>query len=231
MEKRQSELCSEKGLNMKHKLLIIGDSYSTYKGMIPDGYAYYYAPEIVLPHAPVTKMELDDTWWIKFIRTTGVELVLNNSWSGSTVSYTGREGDCSRTSSYVFRYRQLLEKGFFKENDIDTVIVFGGTNDSWIDAPLGEVKYGDFEESELYAVRPAICYLMGKIKADLPKARILFVANSDIKEEIINCIKDAGEHYGVDTVALHDIRKESGHPTPLGMTDICEQVLDWWNKL
>ena len=119
---------------------------------------------------------------------------------------------------------------FFKENDIDTVIVFGGTNDSWIDAPLGKLKFDNFEESDFYSVCPAICYLMGKIKADLPKARILFVANSDIKEEIINCIKVAGEHYGVDTIALHDVRKESGHPTPLGMTDICEQVLEWWNK-
>lgn len=215
---------------MENKLLIIGDSYSTFKGMIPEGYAPYYSEEGVLPNVPVTKMHLDDTWWIKLIKATGAVLVQNNSWSGSTVCYTGRGGDCSRTSSYIFRYRQLVEKGFFKENDIDTVIVFGGTNDSWIDAPLGEITYENFEESDLYSVRPAICYLMGKIKGDMPNARILFVANSDIKEEIRSCIKNAGEHYGVDTILLHDVRKESGHPTPLGMTDICEQVLEWWNR-
>ena len=215
---------------MKSKLLIIGDSYSTYEGMIPEGYAAYYGPNGILPDVPVTKMQLDDTWWRKLIKATGVELVLNNSWSGSTVCYTGRGGDCSGTSSYIFRYRQLKEKGFFKENDIDTVIVFGGTNDSWIDAPLGSLKFGEIEESELYSVLPAFSHLMGSIKSDMPNANILFIANSDIKEEIISAIKVSGEHYGVDTIALHDVRKESGHPTPLGMTDICEQVLEWWNK-
>lgn len=225
----ESEVGKMRG-KMKSKLLIIGDSYSTYKGMIPKGYAAYYGPDGVLPNVPVTKMELDDTWWRKFIKKTGVELVENNSWSGSTICYTGREGDCSQTSSYIFRYRQLKEKGFFEENRIDTVIVFGGTNDSWIDAPLGSLKFGEIEESELFSVLPAISHLMGSIKCDLPDARILFIANSDIKEEIISAIKSAGEHYGVDTIALHDVHKESGHPTPLGMTDICEQVLEWWNK-
>ena len=215
---------------MKNKLLIIGDSYSTFKGMIPNGYATYYSEDGVLPGVPVTKMNLEDTWWIKFIKATGIELALNNSWSGSTICYTGREGDCSRTSSYIFRYRQLVENGFFKDNDVNTVIVFGGTNDSWIDAPLGELKFNEIEEKDLYSVLPAISYLMGKIKDDMPNARILFIANSDIKEEIISAIKASGGYYGVDTIELHDVHKESGHPTPLGMTDICNQVLEWWNK-
>lgn len=215
---------------MKSKLLIIGDSYSTFKGEIPEGYAPYYSAEGVLPDVPVTKMNLEDTWWRKLIKATGIELIQNNSWSGSTVCYTGREGDCSRTSSYIFRYRQLAENGFFEKNGINTVIVFGGTNDSWIDAPLGELKFEGIEEGDLYSVLPAISYLMGRIKEDLPRARILFIANSNIKEAIISAIKAAGEHYGVDTIALHDVHKESGHPTPEGMTDICNQVLEWWNK-
>ena len=93
---------------MKEKLLIIGDSYSTFKDMIPEGYAAYYSEEGMNPNVSVTKMQLSDTWWMKFINATGVELALNNSWSGSTVSYTGRGGDCSRTSSYIFRYRSVF---------------------------------------------------------------------------------------------------------------------------
>ena len=210
---------------MKHKLLIIGDSYSTYKGMIPEGYAHYYAPEIVLPHAPVTKMELDDTWWIKFIRTTGVELVLNNSWSGSTVSYTGREGDCSRTSSYVFRYRQLLEKGFFKENDIDTVIVFGGTNDSWSNAPLGNEMSEGWERKDLYNVLPAVGYFFTKLRETLPDAKIYGICNCDIKNEVRDAIRNSCERVGGKAIVLEKIDKMNGHPTPLGMIQIKDQVL------
>jgi hypothetical protein len=230
LKKEYRSIAPGRRKSVKNRLLIIGDSYSTFKGMIPEGYAAYYSEDGVLPDVPVTKMHLEDTWWIKFINATGIELVLNNSWSGSTVCYSGREGDCSRTSSYIFRYRQLKENGFFKENDIDIVIVFGGTNDSWIDSPLGELKFDGIEENELYSVLPAISHLMGTIKEDLPNARILFIANSDIKEVIISAIKTSGEHYGVDTIALHDVHKESGHPTPEGMTDICDQVLEWWNK-
>ena len=211
---------------MKHKLLIIGDSYSTYKGMIPDGYAHYYAPEIVLPHAPVTKMELDDTWWIKFIRTTGVELVLNNSWSGSTIGYTGYAGDCSTTSSFICRYRKLMASGFFEEHEIDTVFVFGGTNDSWSEAPLGKEQYSDWKEEDLFNVLPAICHFLYTLTQDHPNMRVIVIGNCDIKPEVIDCLKNAAKAFGADFVALHEIDKMSGHPTPLGMEQICSQVLE-----
>ena len=36
----------------------------------------------------------------------------------------------------------------------------------------------------------------------------------------------ATEHFGIELVDLHDIGKLTGHPTPLGMAQICEQVMD-----
>ena len=100
-------------------LMIFGDSYSTYAGMIPEGYAVYYSKEgRGDPEFMVTKMEAEDTWWMRLINATDATLVQNNSWSGSTVGYTGYSGDCSHTSSFIYRYRQLKERGFFKENRI-----------------------------------------------------------------------------------------------------------------
>ena len=206
-------------------LLIIGDSYSTYKGYIPEGFAVYYSKEgRGDPEFMVTKMEVEDTWWMRLINSTDANLVENNSWSGSTLCYTGYNGDCSHTSSFIYRYRQLKERGFFEENKIDTVLVFGGTNDSWANAPLGELKYGDFEESDLFNVLPAFSYFMKTLKEDLPEARIVFIANCDIKEEIIDGARQAGEHYGVDVVALSGVTKEHGHPNVQGMKEIFEQV-------
>lgn len=211
---------------MLGNLLIIGDSYSTYEGMIPEGYAVYYSKEgRGDPEFMVTKMELEDTWWMRLINATGATLAQNNSWSGSTLCYTGYSGDCSHTSSFIYRYRQLKDAGFFKENKIDTVLVFGGTNDSWANAPLGELKYDGFEEGDLFSVLPAFCYFMKTLKEDLPTAKIVFIANCDIKCEIVEGIKTAGQYFGVETVALHDITKEHGHPNVQGMSEICQQVL------
>ena len=213
-----------------NNFMIFGDSYSTYEGCIPEGYAPYYAPNGTMPDHPVSKMELDQTWWKRMIAQTEDNLVLNNSWSGSTICYTGYKGDCSKTSSFICRYRKLKENNFFNENTIDTVLVFGGTNDSWVPSPLGEMKFSKFEDNDLFSVRPAICYFMSALKNDLPNARIVFIANCDINQEIINCIKSAGDHYGVEVIELNGIDKECGHPTPLGMEQICEQVLEALNK-
>ncbi|MBQ9163116.1 MAG: hypothetical protein IJX74_07590 [Clostridia bacterium] len=210
---------------MSNNILIMGDSYSTYEGYIPEGYRTYYSPNGRGPEQPVTKMRVEDTWWMRFIRATGARLVLNNSWSGSTVCYTGYEGDCSHTSSFIYRYRCLREQGFFEHNRIDTVFVFGGTNDSWSGAPRGEIKFSDIAEEDLFCVLPAICHFMSVLKADLPDTRIIFIANCDIDGCVVDCIKTAGAHFGVEVVELEHIDKQSGHPTSLGMEQICSQVL------
>ena len=112
-------------------LVIFGDSYSTFKGYIPREDAFYYFPEEAPEGKEEMSMDLEETWWRRFIKHTGANLIRNDSWSGSTICYTGYLGDCSTTSSFIFRYRELLKEDFFKKNNVDTVIVFGGTNDSW----------------------------------------------------------------------------------------------------
>ena len=37
-------------------------------------------------------------------------------------------------------------------------------------------------------------------------------------------IKEAAAHYGSVPVILHDIAKENGHPSALGMSQIADQV-------
>ncbi len=214
---------------MIKNFMIFGDSYSTHKDYIPEGYPVYYCSEGRSPDRPVTKMLPTQTWWGRLMEHTGVTLIQNNSWSGSTIGHTGYEGDCSQTSSFICRYRQLLASGFFEKNRIDTFFVFGGTNDSWSDAPLGTEMFSDWQESDLFCVLPAICYFMAQLKQNHPKARIVFIANCDIKEEIVACIQNASQRLGVECVTLHDIDKFTGHPTILGMEQICRQILEQLN--
>ena len=206
-------------------VLIFGDSYSTYEGFIPDGYRVYYSPQGRAEGPAVTKMKVEQTWWHQVLSAIDGRLLLNDSWSGSTIGYTGYDGDCSKTNAFIYRFRKLQENGFFESNNVDTVFVFGGVNDSWADAPLGEMKFADWEEKDLYFVLPAICHFMGELKKQLPKADIYFLINTELKEEIATCIQKAGEYYGVETIALKDFEKESGHPNAAGMKTICEQVL------
>ena len=183
--------------------VIYGDSYSTYKGYIPEGYPTYYTPDEVPPTDTVRNMTVEETWWGRLMAESDARLLRNDSWSGSTVCYTGYAGDCSQTSSFIRRYRLMQEEGFFAKNRVDTVFVFGGTNDSWANAPVGEVQTENFKEEDLFSVLPAC----------------------DIKQEIILGMAKAGEAMGVSVLQLQGIDKGCGHPSILGMDQICKQIL------
>ena len=204
------------------KLMIFGDSYSTYEGYIPQGYACYYSGH---RESPPDLDCVEKTWWKSLVNECGYELVLNNSWSGSTIGYTGyNNSDCSHSSSYIYRFETLLANGFFDANKIDKLIVFGGTNDSWSNAPLGEFKIGNIEEQELYCVLPAISRMAERLSVVLPDTKVYFIGNCDIKSEITDAMAEACAHYGHTYIALSGIDKVNGHPTALGMAQIKDQI-------
>ena len=208
---------------MKNNIIILGDSYSTFEGFIPNGYAAYYS-ENESSNTDVTKVT--QTWWHQLIEEANLNLVLNNSWSGSSIGYTGYDNkDCSKSSSFIYRLKQLIAEGFFIENKIDKVFVFGGTNDSWSNAPLGEAKYKDWEHNDLYSVLPAICYFLNLLKDTLPQAEFYCLINTGIKSEITDCMKEACEKYGITPITFNAIDKIDGHPTKKGMHDIKNTVL------
>lgn len=208
-----------------NNILIIGDSYSTFEGYIPEGYAVYYS-ENERPETDVRKVS--ETWWHQLFSETGDHLVLNNSWSGSTIGYTGYENsDCSQSSSFIYRLKTLIRSGFFRENKIDTIFVFGGTNDSWCEAPLGTLKFSDWTEQDLYSVLPAVGYFFHLITSELPDCRVICIINTELKPEIKSGLKTACEHFDVPAVILSDIDKNFGHPTIQGMKEIKEQVADF----
>jgi hypothetical protein len=170
---------------------------------------------------------MEDTWWHRFISHARFNLVRNDSWSGSTIGYTGYENaDCSQTSSFIYRYRKLKENGFFDKNKVDTIIVFGGTNDSWYNSPVGQIKHQDISQEDLKYVLPAFSYLIDRVKKESPNTKIYLIINTGLKEEIANGIKDIAEHFDQVAIELKDIDKIAGHPSRKGMTQIAEQILE-----
>ncbi len=209
---------------MKKRVFIMGDSYSTYKGYIPEGYLFYYSDE--RKDAPVVR-GVEKTWWHRLAAENDLTIVKNDSFSGSTVCNTVRP-TLGVESSFVSRMDRYLAEGFFAENGIDTMLILGGTNDSWIDSPIGALQYADFAAEDLKYVLPAFCYLIDKARAAV--AELLVILNTDLKEEITNGVTEACEHLGVHCLRLAGIDKENGHPTELGMRQISEQVAAYLQK-
>ena len=200
-------------------ILILGDSYSTFEGHIPDGFATYYSPTDNRTDVRC----VEQTWWHILCEEMGLRLVQNNSWSGSTVSYTGRSGDCSKTSSFITRLERLKEERFFEKNAIDTLLILGATNDHRIDVPLGEIQWEATHE-ELFSIRPAICRLVGLAHECLPNGNVVFIINEELKPEIKDVIVAASAHYDTACFALCGITTQNRHPTIEGMQQIKEQV-------
>ena len=121
----------------------------------------------------------------------------------------------------------MLEDDLFSKNQVDTVFIFGATNDSWLDTtPLGEAKMSDWTEADLYYTLPAICYMIARLKRELPQSNIVFVINTELDPKIVETIKLASERFATSFIELKNVDKISGHPTVKGMSDICEQILD-----
>lgn len=209
-------------MNFKN-VLIFGDSYSTFEGYIPDGFAVYYSKN---GGGETDVRNVNETWWYQLLKESNSELIQNNSWSGSTICYTGYSGDCSETSSFICRLNKLTCGDFFEKNNINTVFVFGGTNDSWANSPIGELKYSDWKKDDLFSVLPAFCFFINRLKEILPDAEIVCIINTELKPEITEGFKAALEHMGVKRIVLHDIDKRGGHPTVKGMTQIKNQITD-----
>ena len=211
-----------------NNVVIFGDSYSTYLGHIPDGYAVYYSGKRT---SPPDVSDVSKTWWHQVIAENGATLVQNNSWSGSTICYTGYGyTDRSKSSSFIYRFNKMVEEGFFKKNRVDSVLIFGGTNDSWCQAPTGQLQYSDWSHDSLFFVLPAICYFFNRVKEELPDAEIICIINTNLKAVIIDGMKKACKHYGIKYVVLKDIDKENGHPTERGMAEIKSQVIEVLDK-
>lgn len=203
-------------------VLIFGDSYSTFEGFIPSNYACYYIPR---ERAETDVRRVEETWWHRVINETGSTLLLNDSWSGSTVCNTGYGGDCSKINSFNFRLNNYIADGFFEKNKIDTVFVFGGTNDSWANAPIGDIKFEDISDDDLFSVLPAMSYFLKNLKKVAPNAKIYLLINTDLKEDITNGYNTIAEHYGIKPILFKTIDKMNGHPTVKGMLDIKNEIL------
>ena len=122
------------------KVSVLGDSYSTFTGVIPEYYSTFY------PNDRNDVKEVEQTWWSLYIKAKGYTLEKNDSWGGTTICGTGYGRMDSSRSNFISRVDSL--------GNPDIIFVFGGTNDAWANSPIGEYQYSDWTKEDCKNFRP-----------------------------------------------------------------------------
>jgi len=201
----------------KPVISVLGDSYSTFEGYIPQGNESWYFN--VPPDNRTDVVDVKQTWWWQLISEGGYLLGVNDSYSGATISYTGYNGKDFSDRSFITRLPGL--------GTPDILLIFGATNDSWLSCPLGEYVYGSMPRESLYEFRPALCKLLSEAQNRYPGTRIVFILNTGLSPQIVESIIEVCRHYDIEYVELRDIDKSSGHPNVKGMGQIKTQIMDY----
>ncbi len=205
----------------RKKLLIIGDSYSTFEGYIPKGYNAYYT---VADEKGSGLNCVEQTWWYQLVTRNNYHLVMNNSYSGSTFCNTGYDKKDVTLTSFLGRLDQMIRDDFFVTNSVDCAIIFGGTNDDWAQVPVEPVMRVDWTPQSLYSYGSAVFCFFHRLRNALPDATVYGIVNSGLREDIRCLLLEACSIYHVNVIELADVEKVDGHPTVKGMLQISQQV-------
>ena len=182
------------------RLAIIGDSISTFEGIIPASHRPYYTNP---PAAGCDVTDWTQTYWGRLINDYWHStLDVNTSWSGSSVA-SGKEG-AERTPFVDDSRLGLL-------TNPDCVILFGGTNDA-IDTNgigLGEFCYdtplASIDHNKRF--RDAYIYVIKYIQNKFPSAKIICIIGTDITGDYGESVATIATHYNLPIV---DFRGEKG---------------------
>lgn len=188
---------------------VIGDSYSAYAGYIPSGNVTSY------PISGNDVDSVDQMWWKRFADQNHMTLELNDSYTGTSVCNYAYNKDQS-AKSFVTRIKNLPES--------DVIFVFGGTNDAWGTADLGDYVYSGWTAAQLNQFRPAYAYILNWLRVNRPGSDVVAIINCDIDENFQISMKTIAEHYNVPVIQLANVAKTDGHPSIAGMAEIGAQV-------
>ena len=193
---------------------VLGDSYSTFEGYVTPATndVWYLLP----PDNHIDVVDVSQMWWNRFSDAMNWKLDHNNSFSGSVL--------CNWDTTNYYGPHSFIRRADDLGNP-DVILVFGGTNDAWQKAPLGDYQYSDWSDEDLCSFRPGLAYLCQKLKQTYPSATIWFMVDKELGQEMAESFHTISEHYNLNCIDLHDIRKDWKHPTAKGMKSIANQTV------
>ena len=144
---------------------VLGDSYSTYAGYTDtqegyEGTAWY-------PKSG-NLTSVDQTWWKLLESQTNLQLLVNDSWSGSCICYDGYQEGTSDQGDRGISFLNRMDKLGYPQY----ILIFGGTNDSWVPVNVVDYKYSDWTEKDKEYFRPALACLIDHMLTTYPKSTV-----------------------------------------------------------
>lgn len=195
----------------KLQVSVLGDSISTLEGCNPPGFLAYYSSQY---------LKEEDTWWKKVIEAMNGELLVNNSFSGSTAaSASAKEATFPSGGSTG---RIALDK----DGEIpDVILIYLGINDSVYFSQL------DDEKHSLNTFYGGYLNMLKELKRKYPDALIIGIAPYNLKE-IDDLIVKACENRGCASLVLDKPYEtmDGYHPTVKGMDQMAETILNLIKK-
>lgn len=111
---------------------ILGDSLGTYDGYTPWGIHYFYYCD--------KYMDVNETWWMRYINNHKMRLGVNESLGGSKVAW--QEGDSSGYNASQCMASEERIRRLGANGTPNVILFFGGTND------IAASSVGEFEAGE-----------------------------------------------------------------------------------
>ena len=188
---------------------ILGDSISTYQGWIPAGYACFY------PDAGNNVQDVGQTWWMQVIQNTGMRLLVNGSYSASTVCGDSRAEDSSAGCSS----RRIVDLMGNTGTVPDVILVFLGVNDFFRSIGLGSFSGTATYRNDHYIWDFTEGYelMLQKLQAVYPTSRIYCMtlieanswegtrvnANGNTVEDYNSRIRQVAAAHGIPVIDVH----------------------------
>lgn len=252
IENYVSNLLIDTGIDSRLKgnyISIIGDSISTFANWIPSGNAVYYTGN----NCGINSV--DQTWWKRTIDQIGLNLCVNNAWSGSRVTTTGGEASAGCMSRATSLHTD--------EHEPDIIIIYLGINDFNSGVQLGEYNGTQDFPTVTTTFREAYAIMLNKVLTRYPNARLYVCtlpycertgvatfpeknSNSVLLNEWNMAIRELANLFGVPVIEFNKCgihyqnlhltmgdwnssTKQGLHPNPYGMylmANECVKALD-----
>ena len=233
------------------KFSIIGDSISTYSGYVEttdgDGYRAFGSYHQGNANMP----SVNDTWWMKFAKQTGMELLKNCSWSGSLVCGNSSSTTTASAGCSTKRVNDLARDGVTP----DIVLIYMGINDMAYNKEVGTwngSKTIPQDSTSINIFSDAYVLMVDKVMRTYPKAQVCCftlleslqfgnnskfptINNSKVALKAYNdVIKEVASSLGCNLIDLHacginthnldDYTIDRLHPTYKGTTLMANKV-------
>lgn len=236
LKRLEGEEAMEKAiLNLKNaisgkKISIIGDSISTYLGVSNSGSpnSTTSGNKIFFGEGGNTSLALADTWWKQAIDTYGMDLLVNNSYSGSWVTdqrscasgcgsrAENLDSDSGEKPDIIAAYIGVNDLGGGEPGPRPCNQVFDNAFFTRVESGSWTSPYtnGDYTIPTYFDEGYAL--MIYKIKKDNPDADIFCFTipesrngNADLLAKYNNAIRSVAAHYGCSVVELHGTDSES----------------------